>query len=258
MLLFFFWMNLNEWITVLSCYTCFLLDSIRDGQYSYCVRSIPCLLSYNRLYYIENSHQQDNSWCVYIHTANALKRLRKLQLCLSYHISRVFYAFMDNNWTATAKTCIRWFVTIKAQTSLRIRAVSSATLLSAFLDESYLHLPREKFQFLAGLFSRRVWFQTRFVGNPRRQIFSLRGLCCLLDSSRAHITSATDNNFKKIMRRLFIRYINGSHIIWLRSASSNTQVIRNYGPGGDFDFLAAGPWYDPVLTAQMSGWGVVT
>ena len=32
------------------------------------------------------------------------------------------------------------------------------------------------------------------------------------------------------MRRLFIWYINGSHIIWLRSASSNTQVIRNYGP----------------------------
>ena len=37
---FFFWMSLNEWITVLSCYTCFLLDSIHDGQYSYCVRSI--------------------------------------------------------------------------------------------------------------------------------------------------------------------------------------------------------------------------
>ena len=36
----FLWMNLNEWITVLSCYTCFLLDSIHDGQYSYCVRSI--------------------------------------------------------------------------------------------------------------------------------------------------------------------------------------------------------------------------
>ena len=34
--------------------------------------------------------QQDNSWCVYIHTANALKRLRKLQLCLSNHFSRVF------------------------------------------------------------------------------------------------------------------------------------------------------------------------
>ena len=54
---------------------------------------------------------------------------------------------MDSNWTATAKTWLRWFVTIKAQTSLRIRAVSSATLLSAFLDESYLHLLREKIQF---------------------------------------------------------------------------------------------------------------
>ena len=32
------------------------------------------------------------------------------------------------------------------------------------------------------------------------------------------------------MRRLFYIYINGNHIIWLRSTSSNTQVIRNYGP----------------------------
>ena len=35
---------------------------------------------------------------------------------------------------------------------------------------------------------------------------------------------------KEIMRRLFIRYIHGSHIILLRSTSSNTQVIRNYAP----------------------------
>ena len=35
-----------------------------------------------------------------------------------------------------------------------------------FLDESYLHLLREKFQFLASLFSRRDWFKTRFIGNP--------------------------------------------------------------------------------------------
>ena len=33
-------------------------------------------------------YQQDNSWYVYIHIANALKRLRKLQSCLSYHVSR--------------------------------------------------------------------------------------------------------------------------------------------------------------------------
>ena len=32
------------------------------------------------------------------------------------------------------------------------------------------------------------------------------------------------------MRKLFIRYVNGSHIIWLCSTPSNTQVIRNYSP----------------------------
>ena len=42
-----------------------------------------------------------------------------------------------------------------------------------------------------------------------------------------------------------------------------SQVIRNYSPqsggnGGDFDFLVAGPWHDPVLTAHLPGWGFVT
>ena len=32
-------------------------------------------------------HKLDNSWCVYIHIAHALKRLRKLQICMIYHIS---------------------------------------------------------------------------------------------------------------------------------------------------------------------------
>ena len=32
--------------------------------------------------------------------------------------------------------------------------------------------------------------------------------------------------FKKMMRKLLIRYVNGSHIILLCSTSSNTQVIR--------------------------------
>ena len=96
------------------------------------------------------------------------------------------------------------------------RGLISNFVVCFFLDESYLHLLREKFQFLASLFSRKDWFKTRFVGNPelpRRQVFSRRGMCCLFDSSRTHVTSATDNNIKKIMRRLFIRYINGSHII---------------------------------------------
>ena len=107
---------------------------------------------------------------------------------------------MDSNWTATANTCLQWFVTINAQTSLRIRAVSSAMLLSAFLDESYLHLLREKFQFLARLFSRRDWFKTGFVGNPEDR-FSRVVACVACSTDLGHvlqvITSATDNNIKK-------------------------------------------------------------
>ena len=66
-----------------------------------------------------------------------------------------------------------------------------------------------------------------------------------------------------IMRRLFIGYINRNHSIWLCSTSSNTQVIRNYGPqsrgnGGGYDFLATGLWYDPVLTAHLPGLCVST
>ena len=72
---------------------------------------------------------------------------------------------MDSNWTASAKTCLLLCVTIKAQTSLRIPAVSSQTLLSAFVDDSYQHLLREKFRFLASLFSGRDWFKIRFVRN---------------------------------------------------------------------------------------------
>ena len=93
---------------------------------------------------------------------------------------------MDSNWTTTAKTFLRWFVTIKAQTSLRIRAVSSANLLSAFLDESNLHLLREKIQFLARLFSRRDWFKTRFVGNPEDR-FSRVVACVAGSTSLGHI-----------------------------------------------------------------------
>ena len=52
---------------------------------------------YIRLYYIENSHQQDNSWCVYIHTANALKRLRKLQLSYFPCFLRVHGKQLDRN-----------------------------------------------------------------------------------------------------------------------------------------------------------------
>ena len=169
---------------------------------------------------------------------------------------------MDSNWTATAKTCLRWFVTIKVQTRLRIRVVSSATLLSAFLDESYLHLLREKFQFLASLFSRRDWFKTRIAGNPEDR-FSSVVACVACSTVLGHILQVQQIMIlRRIMRRLFIRYINGSHIIWLRSASSNTQVIRwlrptEPGNGGDFDFLAAGPCTNSAnarLERGYKGW----
>ena len=98
-----------------------------------------------------------------------------------------------------------------------------------FLDESNLHLLREKFQFLASLFSRRDWFKTRFVGTPEDR-FSRVVACVACSTALGHILQVQQILIlKKIMRRLLIRYINGSHIIWLRSASSNIQVIRYYG-----------------------------
>ena len=38
------------------------------------------------------------------------------------------------------------------------------------------------------------------------------------------------------------------------------SLLRPTEPGNsrDFDFLAAGPWYDPVLTAHLPSWVVVT
>ena len=40
------------------------------------------------LYDKENGYQQDKSWCVYIHTANALKRMQITILSELCHISR--------------------------------------------------------------------------------------------------------------------------------------------------------------------------
>ena len=42
---------------------------IQFNEYHVYFRICICI----RLYYIENSHQQDNSWSVYIDTANALE-----------------------------------------------------------------------------------------------------------------------------------------------------------------------------------------
>ena len=87
----------------------------------------------------ENGHQQDNSWYVYIHwkcfeeTAQ-ITILSELSYLIIFHdnqISHLVFLYVSwlndtySNWTATEKTCLRWFVTIKAQTSLRTHSVSS-------------------------------------------------------------------------------------------------------------------------------------
>ena len=150
---------------------------------------------------------------------------------------------------------VRWFVTIKAQTSLRIHAVSSATLLSAFWEESSLDLPRAKkiINFLSSLFSRKLrhWFETRFVGNPEDR-FSRIVACIACSTALGQIFQVQQMIILKtnIMRRLFIGYINGNHIIWLPSTLSYTQEPGN---GRGFNFMATGLLNDLVLTAQLPG-----
>ena len=133
-------------------------------------------------------------------------------------------------WTRLRKP-VQWFVTIKAQTSLRIHAVSSATLLSAFWEESSLDLPRAKKMSIMSIFYLACLAEGTGLRLALSETQKTGFLASWLDSSRTNISSATDNNIKtNIMRKLFFKYINGNHIIWLRSTSSNTQVIRNYGP----------------------------
>ena len=39
---------------------------------------------------------------------------------------------------------------------------------------------------------------------------------------------------------------------------SFVTTAHRAGDGGNFEFLVKGPWHDPVLTAHLPGWGVVT
>ena len=94
---------------------------------------------------------------------------------------------------------------------------------------------------------------------PRKQVFSRRGQCCLLDSSRTNVTSPTDNNIKnKYNDEAVIRYINGLTLfdcaLHRLIHKSFVTMAHRAGYGGNFDFLATGPWYDPVLTAHLPGW----
>ena len=44
----------------------------------------------------------------------------------------------------------------------------------------------------------------------------------------------------------------------VKYTSHSLLRLTEPGNGGDFDFLAAVPWYDTVLTAHLPDWGVVT
>ena len=44
----------------------------------------------------------------------------------------------------------------------------------------------------------------------------------------------------------------------IHNSFENIYSQQRGGSGGDFDFLAAGPWYDPVLTTHLPSWGMVT
>ena len=53
------------------------------------------------------------------------------------------------------------------------------------------------------------------------------------------------------------------HRLIHKSCLTTAHRAGNGGGGGgggvgDFDFLVAGPWHDPVLTAHLPGWCVVT
>ena len=93
---------------------------------------------------------------------------------------------MDSNWTATAKNLSSVICNNKgADQPAHPRSLIS-NFVVCFLDESYLHLLREKFQFLASLFSRRDWFKTRFVGNPEDR-FSRAVACVACATALGHI-----------------------------------------------------------------------
>ena len=91
---------------------------------------------------------------------------------------------MDSR-TATAKNLSSVICNNKdADQPSHLRSLIS-NFVVCFLDESYLHLLREKFPFLASLFSRKDWFKTRFVGNPEDR-FSRVVACVACSTALGH------------------------------------------------------------------------
>ena len=93
---------------------------------------------------------------------------------------------MDSNWTTTAKKLSSVICNIKGTDQPAHPRSLISNFVVCFLDESNLILLREKFQFLASLFSQRDWFKTRFVGNPEDR-FSRVVACVACSTALGHI-----------------------------------------------------------------------
>ena len=79
---------------------------------------------------------------------------------------------------------------------------------------------RKKINVLSSLFSR-----DSLCRKPRRQVFSRRGLCCLLDSSRTSTSSATDSNIKNIYNEEESQYLIALYIVFVTTAHRAGALI---------------------------------
>ena len=119
-----------------------------------------------------------------------------------FHISRklnfasCFLSVHGKMTYAIEINCFRWFVSNNKGAD---QTAHPRSLISNFVIITYIYLDwlRAKLQFSCEPVKPRRLVWDSLCRKPRRQVFSRRCLlyfCCLLDSSRTNIASATDNN----------------------------------------------------------------
>ena len=102
-----------------------------------------------------------------------------------------------SNWTETEKTC-----SVICNNKGPDQPAHPRSLISNFVVCFFKRIiPRlasfKKMSiFYLACLAEGTCLRLAFVGSHRRQVFLRHGLCCLLDSSRTNISSATDNNIK--------------------------------------------------------------
>ena len=133
------------------------------------------------------------------------------------------------NWTATEKKLSSVIYNNEGADQPAHRPNLISNFVIYFLRRIISRLATsENFNFLASLFCRGDWFETRFVGNPDDRFSHVMASYISVKGQILQVQQIII--FKKILRRLFIRYVKGGHTIWLGSTSPNTQLIRNHSP----------------------------